>query len=138
MFYICFMKKFLFILSFLLSGSLFSQNFNKGLEIIHRGIDTTYFMEGGLRWTDFSLTPRKYFKVMDLIESDTTCGCLVIKGDKPYITFVKDRGMYHTKEDRNFHKKFIGYMECRKDEYDIFMWVGEHEAFGFMTTYTMD
>lgn len=132
------MKKFLFIVSLFFSGSLFSQNYDKGLHIILQSIDSAYFKESGVRWSDFSLTPRKYYKVMDLIDSDTTCGCMVLKGKKSYMSFVNELGANKTKKDHKFNKKIIGYLECRQGEYDIFMWVGEEEAFGFMLTYTMD
>jgi hypothetical protein len=132
------MKNILFALFFVLGGSLFSQNYNKGLNIILQSVDSTYFEESGVRWSDFSLTPRKYYKVMDLIDSDTTCGCMVLKGKKSYMSFVKELGTNETKKDRRFNKKIIGYLECRQGEYDIFMWVVEEEAFGFMLTYTID
>lgn len=129
------MKNILFILFFVLGGSMFSQNYDKGLQIILQSVDSTYFREDGIHWSDFSLTPRKYYKVMDLIDSDTTCGCLVLKGKKSYMKFVDELGANETKKDRKFNKKIIGYLECRQGEYDIFMWVVEDESFGFMLTY---
>jgi hypothetical protein len=130
------MKNILFALLFVLGGSLFSQNYNKGLHIIIQSVDTVYFDDNGARWTEFSLSQRKYFKVMDLMESDSTCGCEVIKGNEHYVYYLKQNGRYD-KEDKKFYKKIIGYLECKKEDYELFMWIGNDEAFGFMVSETI-
>lgn len=131
------MKKIIFILLLCLSGGLFSQNFNKGFHIILQGVDSSYFDEQGLHWNDFSLTPRKYYKVIDLIESDTACGCVIIKGNKPYISYLKEKGRY-IKQDRKFYKKVFGFMDCQTPHQEIYMWTLENEAFGFIVTNSMN
>jgi hypothetical protein len=131
------MRKILFILSIVLSGSLFGQNYNKGLHIILQSVDTTYFDDSGIRWNEFSLTPRKYYRVMDLIESDTTCGCDVIKGNEHYIYYLKQNERYF-KEDKKFHKKIIGYLECEMKDYELYMWISGDEAFGYIATNTFE
>ena len=127
------MKKVIFILLLILSGGIYSQNFSRGLHIILQGVDTTYFEEDGLRWNEFSLTPKKYYKVMDLIESDTACGCDVVKGPKDFVYYLKQTNRYH-KEDRKFYKKIIGYLECEMDDYELYMWIDKVQGFGYIVT----
>ena len=127
------MKKIIFILLFCLSGGMYSQNYNKGLHIILQGVDTTYFEESGLRWNEFSLTPKKYYKVMDLIETDTACGCDVVKGPKDFVYYLKQTNRYH-REDRKFYKKIIGYLECQMDDYELYMWIDKIQGFGYIVT----
>jgi len=127
------MKKIIFILLFIISGGIYSQNFNRGLHIILQGVDTTYFEEDGLRWNEFSLTPKKYYKVMDLIESDTACGCDVVKGPKDFVYYLKQTNRYN-KEDRKFYKKIIGYLECQMSDYELYMWMDEIQGFGYIVT----
>lgn len=131
------MKKIIFALSLFLGTSLFSQNYNKGLHIILQSVDTTYFEENGLRWNEFSLTPKKYYKVMDLIESDTTCGCDVVKDPKNFVNYLKQTNRYN-KEDRKFYKKIIGYLECQMTDYELYMWIDEVQGFGYIVTNTID
>jgi hypothetical protein len=131
------MKKIIVILFLLLNGGLFSQNFNKGFHIILQGVDSSYFDEQGLRWNEFSLTPRKYYKVMDLIESDTTCGCTVIKGNKAYVSYLKQYGRYD-KEDKKFYKKVFGFLDCETPDQEIYMWVSSDEAFGYIVTNSLN
>lgn len=131
------MKKIIFALTLFLGTSLFSQNYNKGLHIILQSVDTTYFEENGLRWNEFSLTPKKYYKVMDLIESDTTCGCDVVKDPKNFVNYLKQTNRYN-KEDRKFYKKIIGYLECQMPDYELYMWIDEVQGFGYIVTNTID
>lgn len=127
------MKKIILILSLTFGTSLFAQNYNKGLHIILQSVDTTYFEETGLRWNEFSLTPKKYYKVMDLIESDTTCGCDVIKDPKNFVSYLKETNRYN-KEDRKFYKKIIGYLECQMKDYELYMWIDRVQGFGYIVT----
>lgn len=119
-----------------LSTSVFAQNKERGIHIILQSIDTSYFDDEGIRWQEFSLTPRKYYRVMDLMESDTTCGCEVIKGNKSYMSYLKssnwDRSMH------KFNKSVIGYLECKFDSYNINMWIFENESFGFVVSNTLE
>ena len=127
------MKRILFVLLFLLGGNMFCQNFNRGLHIILQSVDTSYFEEGGLHWSEFSLTPKKYYKVMDLIESDTTCGCDIVKDPKNFISYMKETNRY-SKEDRKFYKKIIGYLECQMPTYELYMWIDRVQGFGYIVT----
>lgn len=127
------MKRILFVLLFILGGNVFSQNFNRGLHIILQSVDTSYFEEGGLHWSEFSLTPKKYYKVMDLIESDTACGCDIVKDPKNFISYMKETNRY-SKEDRKFYKKIIGYLECQMPTYELYMWIDRVQGFGYIVT----
>lgn len=131
------MKKIIVILFLLLNGGLFSQNYNRGFHIILQGVDTSYFEENGLRWSEFSLTPKKYYKVLDLIESDTTCDCVVIRGNRYFMHYIKQTGFYK-KSDRKFSKKVIAYLECKMESYEVFMWVDSIQGFGYLVADTLD
>lgn len=130
------MKQILFILGVLLFTPVFGQNKEKAMDIILCGVDTSYIEKENFRIQEFSLTPKKYYKVMDLMESDTTCDCLFIKGHKNYIQYVKlsyDGGV------KKFDKHVIAMMHCTfEDEYFVTMWMFENEAFGFTDSPFLD
>ena len=122
------MKKILFLLAVVLFIPLFGQNKERALDIITCGVDTSYIKMENYRVQEFSLTPRKYYKVMDLMESDTTCDCIFIKGHRNYIQYVR----MNYDGVRKFDKHVIAMMSCTfKDEYFVYMWMFENEAFGF-------
>lgn len=122
----------IFILLMVLSISLFSQNKEQALHIMFAGTDSTFFDDEGLRWNEFSLTPRKMYKVMDLMESDTTSKCIVFKGNKPYMNFLKEEG--NEPKMNKFNRSVIGYLECYIDGYFINMWIFKNESFGYIVT----
>ena len=72
-----------------LSISLFAQNKEQALHIMFAGTDSTFFDDEGLRWNEFSLTPRKMYKVMDLMESDTASKCIVFQRKQTLYEFFK-------------------------------------------------
>ena len=113
-----------------LSTPVFAQNKERALHIMFAGTDSTFFDADGLRWNEFSLTPRKMFKVMDLMELDTTSNCIVIKGNKPYIKFLKERN--ENPKRSKFNRSVIGYHECSVNGYLIYMWVFKNESFGYI------
>lgn len=131
------MKQILFILGALLFTPVFAQNKVKAMDIILCGVDTSYIEQDNFRVQEFSLTPKKYYKVMDLMESDTTCDCIFIKGHKNYMQHVKlnyDGGII-----RKFDKHVIGMMYCTfEDEYFVTMWMFENEALGFTDSPILD
>lgn len=126
------MKKFLFLLGLLFFIPLFSQNKERAVHIILQSVDSSYFDNDGIRYSEFSLTPRKYFKVMDLMKSDTTCNCIILEGHKPYVDFITIN--YGKKVLNKFDKNVIGYLECDFDGYFLNMWIFENESFGFTST----
>ena len=124
------MKQILLLLGVLLFTPVFGQNKERALDIIVCGVDTSYIEKENFRVQEFSLTPRKYYKVMDLMESDTTCDCIFIKGHKNYIEYVKLN--YEGGIRKGFDKHVIGMMHCVfEDEYFVTMWMFRNEAFGF-------
>lgn len=67
---------------------------------------------------------------MDLMELDTTSNCIVIKGNKPYIKFLKERN--ENPKRSKFNRSVIGYLECSVNGYLIYMWVFKNESFGYI------
>lgn len=131
------MKKILFVLGIILFTPLFGQNRERALDIIACGVDTSYIEKENFRVQEFSLTPRKYYKVMDLMESDSTCDCIFIKGHRNYIRYVKLN--YEGGIKREFDKHVIGMMDCVfKDEFFVTMWMFDNEAFGFTDSPVLD
>lgn len=116
-----------------LTTSVFAQQKERALHIMFAGTDSTFFDEEGVRWNEFSLTPRKMFKVMDLMELDTTSNCIVIKENKQYLKFLKEEGSNDPKMSK-FNKSVIGYLECQINGYSIYMWVFKNESFGYILT----
>ena len=113
-----------------LSISLFSQNKEQALHIMFAGTDSTFFDDEGLRWNEFSLTPRKMYKVMDLMESDTTSKCIVFKGNKPYMNFLKERGS--EPKMNKFNRSVIEYLECYIDGYFILVFYVCEKLFSYL------
>ena len=74
---------------------------------------------------------------MDLVESDTTCGCDVVKDPKNFVNYLKQTNRYN-KEDRKFYKKIIGYLECQMTDYELYMWIDRVQGFGYIVTQTLN
>jgi hypothetical protein len=69
---------------------------------------------------------------MDLMESDTASKCIVFKGNKPYMNFLKEEGS--EPKMKKFNKSVSGYLECYINGYFINMWLFKNESFGFIVT----
>jgi hypothetical protein len=127
------MKKLLFILLFG-TTALFGQNKEKALHILFQNVDSTYFTEDGNRWFEFSLPPNRAFKIMDLVESDTTCTeCIFVKGKKNYKRYVKEEY-----PGRKYDKSVFGHMDAIINGHLVMMWMYDEYTFGMITVLTMD
>lgn len=105
----------------------FAQSGNKAIEILHKNVDTAYFAENGTHWSEFTLPPLRAYRIMDLVEADTSLhSCDIVKGKKNYLQYLKYDGSKPTKTD----KQVIGYLRCDCAGYFVLMWMYEDYAFG--------
>ena len=122
------MKKFLTILA-LAATPLFAQQKEQALEILLSNVDSTYFDEDGNRWFEISLTSNRAFKVMDLIEADTTCTeCIQIKGKKAYKRYVKEQY-----PGRTYNKNVYGHLDAIINGYLVMMWMDNNFNYALVT-----
>jgi hypothetical protein len=126
------MNKLFFILALAVTP-LFAQQKEQAMHIIFQNVDSTYFDSEGNRWMEFSMPLMRAYKVMDLIEADTTCTeCVFVKGNKDYRKYLKINfpDLKVTKID----KKVIGYLDAIIDGTLVMMWMHDDYAMGMITT----
>ena len=122
------MKKLLLILTLAVTP-LFAQQKEQALEILLNNVDSTYFDEDGNRWFEISLTSNRAFKVMDLIEADTTCKeCTIIKGRKNYKHYIKEQY-----PGRTYNKDVFGHLDAIINGYLVMMWMDNNFNFALVT-----
>ena len=125
------MKKLLTILA-LAATPLFAQQKEQALQLLYQNVDTTYFDAEGTRWLEFSMPILRAYKVMDLIEADTTCKeCILVKGNKDYRKYLKLNypGLKATRND----KKVVGHLDAVVNGTLVMMWMHDDYAMGMMT-----
>jgi hypothetical protein len=126
------MKKLLIILTLTVTP-LFGQQKEQAMHIIFQNVDSTYFDAEGNRWLEFSMPLMRAYKVMDLIEADTTCKeCILVKGNKDYKKYLKLN--YPTLKVTKIDKRVIGYLDAVINETLVMMWMHEDYAMGMITT----
>lgn len=129
------MNKLVIILT-LFTSSLFAQQITdvkSATQSMLNNVDTSYIDSEGVRWQEFSILLLRAYDIMDVFEADTTCNCAVIKGNKNYISYIRENNY---KLNRKYDKKVIGHLSCNLKEYNIMMWMFEHDAFGMIVTPT--
>lgn len=128
------MKK-LFLIFTLSVTPMFAQSKEKALHIMYQNTDSTYFTEDGVRWNEFTLPLLRAYKVMDLMEADTTCDCDIIKGHKNYMRYLKDNQIEKVKK---YDKKVIGHLDCMINDSYVLMWMTNDDAFGMIAQKTLN
>ncbi len=122
------MKKLLIILTLAVTP-LFGQQKEQALEILLNNVDSTYFSEDGNRWYEITMPLHRAFKVMDLVEADTTCKeCIIIKGSKNYRRYVKENYPF-----RKVNKGTFGHLDATINGHLVMMWMDKDYAFAMVT-----
>jgi len=120
----------------LFTSSLFAQQIidvKSATESMINNVDTSYIDSEGFRWQEFSLPILRAYSIMDAFEADTTCNCDLIKGNKNYMSYLKEKKY---KLSRKFDRNVIGHLSCNLKDYQITMWMFKDNAFGVITTPT--
>jgi hypothetical protein len=125
------MKKFLTILA-LAATPLFAQQKEQALHLLYQNIDSTYFDAEGNRWLEFSMPILRAYKVMDLIEADTTCTeCILVKSNKDYRKYLKLN--YPELKATKIDKKVAGHLDAVINGTLVMMWMHDDYAMGMIT-----
>lgn len=121
----------LFLILALAALPAFGQQHKQAMDMIQCGIDTSYFVEDGRRWFEFSLPVLRAYKVMDLCKADTTINFDVVEGHKEYMKYIKYNGLTRMKK---YDRKVIGHLVGTTEDYYIVMWMFKDDAFGMLVS----